>query len=399
MLTATLCFPRALRVLPIAAALLAACGGAPDSTESSDDLKFPSALAAKELKGKLDKAAIRKTQPWITSDALFDQKWAAMAAAPIDFLGGSSAAYYADLGALPAARLPGGFGMCHGDPKADNFGWQLVDGKGVFGDNDFDDAGDCPVAADALRYLVATDLWFADASLDKLALDAYVAAVDDKHAAVQIDPAAQPVWSDVRKKGLGKDTSGDAIVLGGEVQAATAGEKAAVRALVGADSRFPQMVLDVTRNVRTTGGSAGLRRFWIFAQDADGTRTIVELKELATPGTEFGRHTATYDGDGRFDVLKPFWWGSAGEGDYFTVRLLGGRFVARDRMTRANVKPDKMTRAQVENLVAAEASQLALAHRKAWGKVKKSELSAWLSASAATLTARWRGAYAAAGGK
>ena len=153
------------------------------------------------------------------------------------------------------------------------------------------------------------------------------------------------------------------------------------------------------KEVATDGGSAGFRRFWLLTEDGGGTRTIVELKELGTPGTEFGRHSRSIDGGDRFDVLKPYWWDAKDPGDHFTVYLLGGRFVARDRMIRTNPKPAKMTPDQITNMVQAEASLLALRHRKAWGKVKADALSSWLEASAATLTARWRAAYTAAGGK
>ncbi len=49
-------------------------------------------------------------------------------------------------------------------------------------------------------------------------------------------------------------------------------------------------------------------------------------------------------------------------------------------------------------MVATEASLLAARRAKAWGHVDASKLGNWLSQSAATLTARWRAAYMAAGG-
>jgi hypothetical protein len=382
---------------------ITACSGAhddaSDASSSTESLaSFPTPLDASELGQPLTKAGIRALETWV-DDATFEAKWTSMTSAPIEFFGGADAAFHADLATLPTRRLPGQQALCHGDGKFDNFGWQLVDGQGVFSNNDFDDAGFCPVAADALRYLVATDLWFSDPALDAAALDAYVATVIDESAAVAIDPASEPDWSSVRTKGLTKSTSGDTLVLGGEVQAATPEEVLDVRALAAADPRFPSTVLDVTRNVRTDGGSAGLRRFWLLTQDDAGTRTIIELKELTTPGTEFGRHAFTLDGPYRFDWLKPFWWGSADLGDHFTTYTLGGRFLVRDRFIRANPKPDKMTPAQITNMVQAEASILALRNRSAWGRVRAPALRGWLEASATALTARWRTAYTAAGGK
>jgi len=372
--------------------------GGDEAVLENGSLKLPSAIKPSDFRQRLDKRAIRALQTWL-DDAAFEVKFASMLTAPLELLGGASSAYHADLAGLSAKKLPGDEVVCHGDPKIDNFGWTLVDGAGVFSDNDFDDAGFCPVAADALRYLLATDLAFDDPDLDAAALEAYVDTVADKGAATDVDPASEPAWDDVRSRGLAKDSHGDLITLGGEVQAATADEKAAVRALVAADARFPRTVLDVARNVRTTGGSAGFRRFWLLTQDARGTRTIIELKELGAPATELGRHSDTLDGADRFDVLKAFWWGAAAEADHFGVELLGSRWVARDRLTRTNPKPDKLSTRQLTNLVMAEASVMALRHRKAWNKVKKDDLRSWLRDSSATLVARWRATYAAAGGQ
>jgi len=389
-------------VVALAAVLaVPACSGAASedvSSASDEALKVPAALAPGDFPAPLDKAAIRGLQTWL-SDAAFEVKWANMLKTPIDFFGGSDSAFHADLATVPHKRLPGGEALCHGDPKLDNFGWTRVEGQGVFSNNDFDDGGFCPAAADALRYLVATDLWFADAALDAAALNAYVATVAHKSNAVTVDPTTEPVWADVRTKGLAKDTSGDKIVLGGEVQAATADEVAAVRALAAGDARFPRTVLDVTRDVRTDGGSAGFRRFWLLTQDDAGVRTILELKETGDYGTSFGRQSQTIDPGKRFDILKKFWWGTRDAADHFGLEFSGARFLLRDRLTRANPKPDKMTPAQITNMVEAEASLLALAHRDAWGHVKSDKLAAWLQASAATVTARWRATYVAAGGK
>ncbi len=364
----------------------------------AEELKNPSALQADDFTSTLTKQSIRQLQTWV-DDATFEVKWQAMLATPIDFFGSSVSAYWADLGSVPKKRFPGGEGLCHGDPKLDNLGWTLVDGAGVFSDNDFDDAGYCLVAVDGLRFLVATNLWFDDPSLTSAALDAYVATIDSKHNVVPVDPSTEPTWADLRTKGLAKATSGDRLTLGGEVQAATPMELSAVRVLAQHDVRFPRVVLDVARDVRVDGGSAGLRRFWVLTEDVADVRTILELKELTTPGTEFGRHSATLDGPDRFDVLKDAWWNAADPDDHFVVNLLGARFLVRDRLTRANPKADKLSHAELKQMLEAEASVLALQHRAALDGVKTKKLLAWLGDSAATVTKRWRKAYAAAGGR
>ena len=152
------------------AGLLASCaaaGGDDDPMSGSfDSLKISSALRGSDFDAALTKASIRQPQTWL-DDAAFEVKWESMLSAPIELLGGASSAFHADLAVLPAKRLPGDEVLCHGDPKIDNFGWTLVDGVAVFSDNDFDDAGFCPVAAEALRYLLATDLAFGDPDLKR----------------------------------------------------------------------------------------------------------------------------------------------------------------------------------------------------------------------------------------
>ncbi len=366
-----------------------------DGTGGSGD-GLPAPIAAGDFSHALDKAYIRAPQTWI-DDAGFETKWSMMLGTPIDFLGAADSAFHADLASRPVA-LPGGEVICHGDAKLDNFGWVQAGGSGEFSDLDFDDAGACPAAADILHYLLATDLLFGDPALDEVAVTAYVSTLTAASNATAIDPTGRPVWDDVRTKGVDKATAHKRLTLGGEVQVATSAEVAAVDALVASDARFATMVLDVARDVHVDGGSAGLRRFWVLLEDAQHPRTIIELKELAIPGTELGPHSVTYDDATRFDVLKPYWWGVAAPSDHFAVSLLGARFLARDRFTRTTPKSATMTAAQISNMVAAEASLLATKHRAAWAAFAPDAVAPWLRASAATLTARWRAAYTAAGG-
>ncbi len=383
--------------------VVAACGSSHGGSSSdapppldaiSADAGLPAPIAPGDFAQPLDKAFIRGLQTWI-DDATFEVKWTAALATPIAFLGSTDSAFHADL-ARRAVALPGGEVICHGDAKLDNFGWIHVADTSVFSDVDFDDAGPCPAAADILHFLVATDLQFGSSVLDEAALSSYIATVTSPDTIVAIDPATVPTWDTLQSNGVDKDTHGTAIALGGEVQAATADERTAVTALVTADTRFPRTLLDIARDVKTDGGSAGLRRFWVLVEDAQHPRTIIELKELAKPGTELGPHTTTLDGPDRFDTLKPFWWNAAAPGDHFAVDLLGGHFVARDRYRRVSAKPTTLSAQQ--NALAAETSLMALRHRAAWAGSDPAALRTWLRESAATVTARWRAAYTAAGG-
>jgi len=379
----------------------AACGGKPatsaDATPLADaPAPLPAPIGPGDFPRALDEAFIRAPQTWI-DDAGFAVKWQAMLAAPIEYLGGADSAFHADL-AQRSAALPGGEVLCHGDPKLDNFGWVLAVGPTGYSDVDFDDAGACPAAADVLHFLVATELQFGDPARDSAALDAYIATLADDSAAVAIDTSWAPAWDTVRSDGVDKATGASTFHHGGEIEAPASDELAAVTALHDADARFPTTLLDVARDVKTTGGSAGLRRFWLLVEDASHPRTIIELKELATPGTELGPHSTTYDGDTRFDTLKPFWWQAAAPRDHFAVTLLGSRFVARDRFGHVVADATKLTATQIDNALLAEASLVARRHRTAWAGIDPIALRAWLAASAQTLAARWRASYLAAGG-
>jgi hypothetical protein len=384
----------------VSIAILFACGCGeetppPELVASAAESRIaPVPLEASEFGATLDRTSIRRLQFWI-DDATFDAKWSSMLASPIDFFGGASSRFHAELAGI-GRPLPGMQTLCHGDAKFDNFGWTLVEGRGVFSNNDFDDAGMCPVAADILRFLVATELWFSDPTLTAAALDTYVTTLEDPARAVAIDPNSEPDWSDTVTKGLKKDTAHDALVRGGEVQDATAAEIETVIAFAKTEPRVRGRVLDVARDVRTDGGSAGLRRFWLLLERADASRTIVELKELTTPGVDFGTHAFSLHGPLRLDLLKLEWWGSLDLGDHFVTHVLGADFIVRDRLTRTNPKPKHMSAAQIENMVCAEASALALRHRAAWGFIAPGAVRSWLAPSTEILVTRWQNAYARA---
>ena len=388
----------------IAIAAGAACSRAPDADHAKPDAArladaardaagaLPPPIAAGDFPHALDMAFIRSLQTWI-DDPTFALKWQDMQTSPISFLGGADSAYHADL-ASRAAPLPGGEVICHGDPKLDNFGW--IAATAAFGNADFDDGGACPAAADILHFLVATDIQLSDATLDDAVLDAYIDTLGSDGAAVAVDPTTAPTFDDVRSAGVAKDTKNDHISLGGDVVAPGSDELAAVTALAGSDARFPSSLVDVAKDINTTGGSAGLRRFWLLVEDKSHPRTIIELKELAEPGTEFGPHSTTYDGDDRFDTLKPFWWQVDPAGDHFGVSLLGARFLARDKFGKVTPDATKIPASQTENFLLAETSQMAQRHRAAWTGVDPQALRAWLRASAQTLSARWLAAFDAA---
>lgn len=389
--------------------LLAACSGhaslsgGTDANGDDDGMQpdapagFPQAIMPGDFPHALDKPFIQGLQTWIDA-ATFEVKFTASLDTPIGFLGSADSAFHADLASRSMPALPGGDVICHGDAKLDNFGWTLQGGAAIFSDSDFDDSGHCPAAADILHFVVATDLLFADPALDTQAIDAYIDTLASASNAVAIDPTSQPDFDDLRDNGVDKATKNNRFKIEDDIVAVTSDERTALTDLAVADTRFPTKLVDVARELRTDGGSAGLRRYWLLVEDDDHPRTVIELKELSPPGTEIGWHPTTLlDGADRFDVLKPFWWGVPALDDQFRVTVLGGTFVARDRFRRDNPDPDKLSTAARANAIQAEASLLAIKHAAAWtGDV--SPLKTWLQTSSTTLIARWRDAYTTAGG-
>ena len=354
---------------------------------------FPSAVLPGDFQQALDKPFIRGLQTWL-DDAAFETKWTASLQSPIAFLGSADSAFHADL-ASRTLPLPGSEVICHGDAKLDNFGWIFEDSTISFSDGDFDDAGHCPAAADILHFIVATDLLFADPALDRQAIDAYVAAASNWNDSIGIDPSTMPDFEALRNDGVDHATKDGKLKLGGDLVAVTSDERTALTALVAAEARLPTTIYDMAREIRSDGGSAGLRRYWLFVLGLDSLRTIIELKELAPPGTELGWHSTPLVN--RFGVLKRFWWGAFADTDHFEVTLLGGRFVARDRFRRQSLDPEALSVAVRANAIQSEASLLAIRHMTAW-KGDLAPLRAWLETSSQTLIARWREAYASAGG-
>ena len=106
-----------IHALALGAALTGcAVGAGEDAALEGGALKLPHALKRKDLPPAITAATLRAQQPWL-DDAAFATKLAGMRASPLALLGGASATFHADLGGVPASRLPGDEVLCHGDPS------------------------------------------------------------------------------------------------------------------------------------------------------------------------------------------------------------------------------------------------------------------------------------------
>lgn len=370
----------------------AACTGAADDVASQDEALSDPALApldASELTAPLSKWGVRSTHQ-LASD-VFETKWkTSLSDTPLMFLRAYPGAFHADLKQLARTRYPGADGLCVGDAHPDNFGYLTSDGvTTIYAFNDLDDSGNCVASIDALRYFAAFRLYFDDSGkLDK-SLDAYL---DEALGAGSRSPTAaavdvlegkgEPLWSEVASDALTKYTLGDAFraLPPDELLALDAATKSAVTLALA--SRPSTLVLDVAQRPRDGGGSGGLTRYWALAE-IGGRRTILELKETATPGVDFGHAGVPASGPERLVGLKAALWDVTDASDYVYVSLGGTTFLVRDRTRKASADPKSEHRE-------AQATYLGALHRGKWKSAKRSHVRAWLHDSSKVIAKRWK---------
>lgn len=356
--------------------------------------KGPSLAAqalAKSAAPLLTKSALHTTNPAI-SDAAFALKWKAALESPLLFIRSFPAGYHNSLKRGPPP--PGEEALCVGDAHPANFGFLHLGGKTFYGYNDLDDSGYCPVAYDALRYFIALDLLTGDQGLVKDIVERYVDAVKDPSRGSGVPKSTEPDWGKVAKKGLGEATKGDKIV-GADVGAPQAADKAAVLAALAGDARTKgHKVLDVAEIARDSGGSGGLSRFWVLAQK-DSARVLLELKESTKPGVEWGRHSHTLPPASRLGALKFAFWGGPNSIDSYDLQAGKKTFLVRDRLGKKSLDVASLGGQDKKAVLQAQASELARIHRAAWSAVKKDDLRAWLLDNAGALGKVWKEAYAA----
>lgn len=374
------------------------CADADVSTDESAATSSRAPLKAAEFTAPLTKALIEGTHT--LSSERFDAKWrASIADGPLMFLRGYPAAFHLDLKQIPIERIPGNEGLCVGDAHPDNFGFlEVGTAKGrtsIYAFNDLDDSGRCLVALDALRYFVAFRLYFDDAAKLEESLDEYVDVAVAKDAAPALDLAWKdakgdaPDWSDVRARELEKYVSGDAFksLSPDELEAVSDDERAAVvEVLSRAPSPEGLRIFDVARRPRVGGGSGGLTRYWAYVALPDGTRSILELKETARPGVDFGHVSEPLPSAERLDTLKSELWSATVGDDYFPVRIGATNFLVRDRARKASEDPNgKLRRAQ--------ARYLGALHHGHWADATKGEARDWLKDSSKVVAKRWVSFY------
>jgi hypothetical protein len=390
--------------LPLGACSEPAAPSADATSPAADesDLKAAKPLSAQSFGKPLTKAALRASNDNLPDD-LFETKWqASLATSPVMFARAYPGAFHADLAQVDAKSLPGGETLCFGDAHPDNFGFLRLGDATRFLYNDLDDSGFAKASVDALRYFAIVRLYFGDEKLTADLVEAYVDGLKDAARRESIAPSLAPSWADVRKKGLDKVVSNDRFVPGGKDGLAVASgdiAKAVRQAIASVPALAKAEVLDVATLDRSSGGSGGLARYWALLNPSPGTngakKTIYELKEMATPGTERGRSSETLEPATRLAELKLTLWDTDTDSDYLETKLLGRRFLLRDRLAKKSVDLAELSKSERTRVLATQAGLLAARHALSLEGVKKDDLRPWLLESSRVVAERWDTFYRA----
>jgi hypothetical protein len=205
-------------------------------------------------------------------------------------------------GAVPAlVSADAAHGWCAGDAHPENFGALLQkDGSAVFSINDMDDAGPCPLWADALRFFAAVKLHDGHSDLDPL-LNAYRDGTEGKTeklsaAILALIDEAQNGGRAWQKKFV--DQNGLRLKRDEDVEDVPRDMQEQIAQTLQNHLPHMQQLLDAAIAKHETGGSGGLRRYLAlvkFHEDPEvGSGTLViELKQLSRPGIFPLEHSPT----------------------------------------------------------------------------------------------------------
>ncbi len=315
------------------------------------------------------------------SDDAFRAKLAASLTSPLLFFRSYVNSYYRDFAQFPHS---GRVIACLGDAHPENFGFIEFAGRTRYVFNDLDDGGDCPLELDALRYFTAVLLTYQDDELLGELLREYARA--RQGAAPQPLPEALQVELAPRRQSLLlKLTRNNLFIPSPEYASLGPKEHAELKqGLAQLPLLKPYRVLDFVQVVRSSGGSAGLRRYWVLVARGKW-RDVLELKEEAKPGVSF--LTSGAERPERLAELKEKVWQESPR-FYHSVKFQNKTFLLRSR-TKESISLDKTKSKLIPSVLKAQVGLLGEHHRRqhsGWDEAEQK----WLEASARQLASRYR---------
>lgn len=174
-------------------------------------------------------------------------------------------------------------GWCVGDAHPENFGILLSDsGNPLFTMNDIDDAGLCPLVADALRFFVAVRLYDRNLNLHDLYVE-YQNGV--RGAPIQYSRELK----EMAKKAEGKvDPSGGWLSDGQHLKRGAIGDDVSgpewgvLQFTIATEYGANTKMWDAVRFQKDSGGSGGMLRYRVLIEASQ--LQVVELKQIQAPG-------------------------------------------------------------------------------------------------------------------
>lgn len=330
-----------------------------------------------------NKQFFRKTNTHLSSEE-FEAKWeTVMQSTAESLLHSFVPTYYADLKHLGSL---GPIGICFGDLHSDNFRFISTEGT-EYAYEDLDDTGFCPISLDVLRYVVSLQLEERSRSLIKRVIREYVAVVDGQ-SPVRLPHSLYPDLEKERLKEVKENTKNGKFKFGAGIDPVSAEEKTLVKNTFKTTPKLSGLrVLDTAEYTKEDGGSAGLLRYWVLVEDAEGDEDIIELKRQIQPATAIGNWGVTPSP--RIDwAVKKLWKGIPFY--YFELPVQKIDFLVRSR-AKKGFKLEKLSEEDLELVLKAQVGLVALHHREYLRESPiLNELAEWLEVSSEFLSARYR---------
>ncbi|UXR63385.1 DUF2252 domain-containing protein [Bdellovibrio bacteriovorus] len=278
--------------------------------------------------------------------------------------------------------------LCLGDAHIENFGFMSFAGKTHYVFNDLDDSGVCPIEFDILRYFASVELAFPNASLlEKMALE-YSEVLMGRKKAIHLEKSLIPNLQKKRDKILRKYIQAKIFKGSSDYSQMADSDKKTLLAEIKELPVFSGVgLLDAVEIHRATGGSAGLRRYWLLVQK-DKEQDILELKEVARAGAAYGAwEQPAWSDSERMVRVKKYIWGQSP--DFYDVVSVRNRpFLVRSRV-KSSLDLDELSKKELEAMLRVQAGLLAEHHRQ-FAKEGIPGVEKWITMTTPLVVERYR---------
>lgn len=287
------------------------------------------------------------------SDENFNNKFSESLESPLMFYRSFPISFYKDIKLVLSAKE----GICLGDGHIDNFGFILFEKYTKYLFNDLDDSGLCPLPLDALRYFSSLHFFTLSNDQIKELIRYYISHLEGTPDVPDMPVTLVEDLEKKRIKILKKFTLDKQFILDEELIAINNELKAKISEVV--TQKFTTAkVHDVATYLKESGGSGGLKRYWVLIEDQDSKFDIIELKQRGTPATVFSTTSQT---PLEFKNLAKNIWGELPV--YFEeVQLASEHYQVRSR-TKEDINLNKASASERESVLKIQVAFMARHHK------------------------------------